>query len=616
MIQRILEGKSSETNVTVYSATEGHGYRIYDSSGNVIASSTIGATGKAVLSGALPVTGYIQGYTNSTYSTALSNQRWPSSGYATISGGNIFEANPSRIGNGLNTIATDAAYYYPTSQYGGTNSQVVATDSHIFVTYRTGAAYSTDGRINIVRIERSSGNIDQGPVQIGNSLDGHEFHAIAMAPNGKLRFICGGYGSNPLVFRETVAANDISTWTATANITSSFTGVVATYKIDSSGNNHMALSDYSGGGLWYGTAANGSTLWTFTRIASPGSGWGALFGDMTLDESVSPLRVAITWGSYNGSLSYDNAYRHIYYLESQTGFTTAKKADGTAVSIPFAFTTNGATTADLVDDGYHYGYWLKLAWWNGKPVILDDGERNSVIDDAVNIVVWNGSSWVQRPIAEMLSNDVASGSGFYTWGVGLTEHNDSLYVYTAYRDADGYVIRRFASADGFQSYSAVEIIPDSYEPLKYAGLEGGYVSSGITWTGGFTYPKVAPTNPDIVAFGAVDYDKASIFLSDNTDRFDVTTSVAPPPVDVSVAPMVIGVITTTPTAVVTSDNTLYYDISGQIVAANDAIHVLLTPVIDGVTITVPDPSLKAQNGQLVSGHWYKRGRPAPTWIRR
>ena len=550
-LARVLRGVPGDANLKLYGCAAGSAYRLINSLGTVIASGAADGSGIVTLTGSVTVTGHLQGYTSTSYATTLPNQRYPATGETSIAAGNRFDCDVGRLG--IRIIADDFSYYYGTSQYGGTSSQVAEDDDYVILAYRTGGRDFFDGStgpIYVKRFNKALDAIDQGPVQVDTSPDGHETYCIALNPvDGKVRYVGGGYlatsGFKPMYFRETVNPGDITSWTSPVTITPAGTEhFVGCYKIGPDGRNYIAgsLSVFNGHGhLVIGTAANGSTSFTWTRIETAANGWGALGADIALDESVSPARAWLVTGGYYapGTLTpFVQNYRRLRFYDIDAVAGTARKASGAAISLPQTFDSNGDTAGqDLVAGGLRYGVWAKIAVWQGKPAILVNGDE-AVDDDGAFMAVWTGSAWVNRDITGMKALDLDQAPGldatvsYGNWGVGaLTASGPALYVYSAELYDNGGTtemrIMRRESFDGFQTFtSRVLLDGGAYPPWSNAELNTGTRPPGAGGSG-FCYPKVSPVNPDVVLANADDEAYGTGFLILVDSPFDISVSLTP-----------------------------------------------------------------------------------------
>jgi hypothetical protein len=525
----LLIGETATGNVRVYGATPGHEYALWIGSDAVQA--TVDANGKASMTSA--AAGVLREYTSSSLATPAGGG---SDGLALV--GNVFETNPTRLGTtDFDILATDASYYYPTSQYGGSRSQVVETASYRFICYRIGLPPTAS--VVVVRFNKSTGAIDQGPVTLRSAiLNAHELFGLARAPDGKLRFVAGGTysgGAAPtdaVVMRVSTSADDVSAWGAAVDISTGggFTpqAIEGTYAIDSTGVNHMVITTGttgggSGGDVYYGTATNAApTTWTWRKVVSIGAVWGGLIGDMDVDESTSPFTVRICWSSFKLSGVFGATdYRWAFYLQSQDGFATAKKADGSSAgALPRAFSDADGSVAgaDQISSLYHYGYSLKIASLAGVPHVLLDNSRGT--SNPMTVRHWDGSSWVAQEIAE-LPRWIGAAINNANWGAAMLADGSTLYVYAAVGfpidteaaypgSQNGFRLMRFASNDSFASYAVAVAINDNYEPFSYTELNDGTARPAGAAGAGLCYPKVPKGYPNTILFGAVDRDYATV----------------------------------------------------------------------------------------------------------
>lgn len=514
----LLTGETATGNVRVYGATVGREYALW--TGSDVAQATVDANGRASIT--TSVFGVLREYTSSSLATLAGGG---SDGAALV--GNVFETNPTRLGTtDFDILATDGSYFYPTSQYGGSRSQIVETASYRFIAYHT--ANEPAMSVVVVRFNKSTGAIDQGPFTLRSSItDGHEVYCLAQAPDGKLRFISGGTGS-ALTMRISTSANDVTAWGGATDISTAGSLPVVelegVFAIDSTGVNHMALTTQSGGDVYYGTATNAApTTWTWRKVVSKGATtWGGLFGDMDVDESTSPFTVRICFGSFDRTTVFGaTAYKWAYYLQSQDAFVTAKKADGSSAgALPRAFSdVDGSVAgADQISSLYHYGYSLRIASLGGVPHVLLDNSRGT--SDPQTVRHWDGSSWVSHEIAE-LPMWVGAAMDHGNDGAAMLVDGSTLYVYAVVGfefdteasypgSQNGFRLLRFASTDSFASYVEAVVINDTYEPFSYTELNDGTSRPAGRTGAGFTYPKVPKGYPSTVLFAALDRDYATL----------------------------------------------------------------------------------------------------------
>ena len=593
---KVIDGKVADGQPRVMRAVTGVGYRVINSSGGVVGAGTADSTGLASISGTYPVTGYVQGYSDpGTWASPISGQRYPASGNTTIAAGNIFDRDAASIPTRglLSIIATDASYYYPTSQAGGPHSHIVeggpTGTEYLFIMVRKGGRdylldfidpngiHRSDGKgagsYWGFRYNKALGAIDQGPVRLGDSLDGHESFIWDMAPSGQIRIVMNCYqattGFIPLQYSATTTNYDITTFSAPVNVGGVPGGLLlsgaAEYVIAPDGTNYCTIIE-TGGPIWFGSGPSGSTTWSFTKVvdslnpAGSYSNWGCLGGMFAFDNN-NPSKVGIVLGGYKGTLGYDDAYQNLFYVESVDNFASARRADGTALALPLRFneTTGmlyanngsggvGTTPADWVKVGHNYGSWAKLTFWNNRPMILDDGDRVTY-GDPQGISRWNGSAWVRNPINELLSNESpgvtrcppAYPNQANNWGVTIGEKAGTVTVYFTmwhtFNDAmfthsgsTGPQLMRARSSDGFNTYTLETIVEGgpysggkvpyfAYDVLDpfYSG-EGGWEGSAgaYSYMTGFCYPKHPKNNTDIVIASAVDYTNSTVFMVDTS----------------------------------------------------------------------------------------------------
>ena len=533
-LRKILRGETATGNVRIYGATSGQAYRIYNSSGTLIQSAVADGSGVVTFtSTGLPLTAaVIRGFTDNTYATLLSGQ-WCRTD---IQVGNVFDARPSRIG--VLPIDTEASYYYPTSQYGG-RAQVCESSTNRFILYRKGGMGSSlggsDGSVVVVRQDKATGLIDQGPVTIRSGIDeGHEVYCIARAPSGKLRFVYGGQNA-AVYMRETTSADDITSWGAPVQILGAQFAWAGTFAIDSNGRNHIAAAGYSGGELMYGTSTDAApTSFTWTSLVSPtgltSSGWGVLFGDMAVYESGGTVTVGIVWSMYKKDGTFPTNYRYAYYAQTSDNGATWKKAGGSTITVPMSTsgTTGAVSAADEISTAYHYGAWTHLAFLSGAVphVFVDNG--TDVAETYCSVRYWSGSAWTKNSTTvPMWKSGITD---YANWGVLLTSDDASrLYLYAANGypidpSADtknGFQLVRYTSTDHFASSSSYVVADgDTYAPLSYAELADTGTDFNTDQTG-FCYPKVS-TDPRTIVFSGVDKDYSTVFLASLTVQ-DVTS---------------------------------------------------------------------------------------------
>lgn len=560
-IRKVGVGETATGNVRLFGATSGQAYRIYSSASAVLQSAVADANGVvAFTTTGLPATGAtIRGFTDNTYTTPLDGQHWAGD----IAVGNTFTADPALIpGTGLKVVATDGSYYYSSSQF-GSRGQIWQTDDYWFVVYRTGGAGSSfgasDGNVVVVRIDRATGDVDQGPVTLRSGItEGHEVFAIARAPDGKLRFVYGGQNAH-LYMRISSSADDVTAWGSAVQLTSSAPASFAgTYIIDSDGDNHIIGGTYSGGDLVYGKSVNATpTSFSWTTVVTANgtlsTGYGVLFGDAVLYESGGTKKLMLCFGSYakSGGFGSFTAYKNCYYLESTDFFATVKKADGSSAgSVPLAYTTSQDVTGpDLVSSLYHVGGWAKLAQDSGTPVILLDNDRDNLpasnVPGAQFVAHWSGSAWVNHTVPEITmwyenpntsdpadSRDVANAC----FGVNIQAKSGTVYLYAAVGYAtqpsldttyDGFQLLLFRSTDYFANYTVDAIVADNpHGPFTYTDLYDGGAKRGIgIWAAGLSYPKCPPDDAGVVLFSAVDKDFATLLIADQLPQ-SVSTGLA------------------------------------------------------------------------------------------
>lgn len=533
-LRKMLRGETATGNVRIYGATSGQAYRIYNSSGTLIQSAVADGTGLVTFtSTGLPLTGaVIRGFTDNTYATLISGQ-WCRTD---IQVGNVFDARPSRLV--LSPIDTEASFYYPTSQYGG-RAQVCESSTKQFILYRTGGTGTSlggsNGSVVVVRRDKATGVIDQGPVTIRSGIDeGHEVFCIARAPSGALRFVYGGQNA-AVYMRESSSADDITSWGAPVQILGAQFAWAGTFAIDSNGRNHIAAAGYSGGELMYGTSSNAApTTFTWTSLVTPtgltSSGWGVLFGDMAVYESGGTVTVGIAWGMYKKDGTYPTNYRYAYYAQTSDNGATWKKAGGSTITVPMSTsgTTGAVSAADEISTAYHYGAWTHLAFLSGAVphVFVDNG--TDVAETYCSVRYWSGSAWTKNSTTvPMWKSGITD---YANWGVLLTSDDASrLYLYAANGypidpSADtknGFQLVRYTSTDHFASSSSYVVADgDTYAPLSYTELADTGTDFNTDQTG-ICYPKVS-TDPRTIVFSAVDKDYATVFLSSITIQ-DVTS---------------------------------------------------------------------------------------------
>jgi hypothetical protein len=552
VLEKITRGEAANNNLRVYGATNGQAYRLYDSGGSTVASAVVTA-GVAEMTNPGTVTGgRLVGFTDNTYATSIEGQWWRGD----FLEGNVFSANPAAIpDSGLSVVADNASYYYATSQF-GSRGQIVETENHRFVLYRTGGIGSSygaaNGEVQVVRIDRASGRVDQGPVQLRSGIgDGHEVFLLGRTSSGTLRFVYGGQYEH-LYMRVSSAADDVTSWGSATQITSggvpeSFAGTLV---IDSGDNNHIIGVRYSGGALIYGYSTNAApTSFTWTTIANESgtlsTGWGGLFGDAVIEESGGQVYLHTAFGSYgkSGGFGAFTAYRWAYYLKVRGGSSPAAySAGGSSVSLPRSFdaSTGEVAGADEISDLYHYGSWFKIAQVGGTPYVLLDNDRNNLpVGNAPgnqSVAVWNGSAWSIEEIPDLPmwydnpnTSDPAETREVVNanFGVNIQSRGSSVFVYacigyctqpsldTTY---DGFRLVRFRSSDGFATYTTDTMIEDGYGGLTYTDLSDGGAKRGFGVGGaGFAYPKV-PEDPSTVMFSLVDLEYSTVAIASLTEQ--------------------------------------------------------------------------------------------------
>lgn len=503
-MEKILQGLTADASIRVYGAVAGEVFTVHNSAATVITSAVADSNGLATIPHSSNLTGYIQS----------TNRRWPATGSGALDVGNIFECDTSRIGDyGANLLAIDGNTYYPTFQGGNSHNQCAETTNYYYFTYR-----NKSRNIAILQISKTTRQIIAGPVVVASTPDGHDLHALAAAPDGKLRFVWGGYpGSTPdtngngrpdFYYKETLTSENITAWTTDLNLEQYqagqvFEGVGGAYKVDSLGNDYILGFSSSGGTMFLLYRRAGETNWTWKKIAIHTTSWGALNGDIYIDESTTPATIEIAWANYKTAQPWDAvlSYQKLYHIQSTDFFQTAATKDGTNIPVPFSFNSNGycvyngSTPLPIVEDTSMYAL-IRVVKVAGQTQMWRETNRQTT--GQFKVTRWTGSAWASATIVE---NHAA------IWGISMVVKDGVAHVDMTQQMVSGgsWRLRRWSSSDGFQTYTTANIADGAlYPPLSAAVLRGPW-----QWN------KVMPDNPSIILFSTINTDQAAQYATTN-----------------------------------------------------------------------------------------------------
>jgi hypothetical protein len=535
-MRRVLRGEAEHTSLRITGNTPGEAGKLFQSA-TLKASAVADSDGVITFTAfGTPLTGaHVQVYTDNTYATPIPHTRWPDSGEIDVAYGNVLERRPMRLGaRGVRVIDDNASMYYPTSQFGSSDA-VCASPTKIFFAYRVGgpgnvfAGESVNGDLVVVRIDRYTGQVDQGPFTLKTGItDGHEYFSVQRAPSGKLRAVYGGANSAPLYIRESTNVGDITAWGTALNISLGSVGsfLHCSYKIGADGKNYFMANNYWANSthvpaLRLGTSPDndiGTVTWN-TLMANFDPSiflkWTAISGDMALDETTSPATQHIVFSCLK---RYDETgttadYRNAYYLKSQDGGATAKKADGSSITLPLAMgdATNGTCGADLVSGGNHYGPACHIAADNnGDAIVLHDVDYASDYRD-FDASHWTGSAWAANQVYRA---DTPDGGLF---GSTLMNHDGRMVFVACPSLSHGGVgasrVIRKVSSDKFATGTDSVVFNDDYPQYFYDQGKGSGGTAVRTALLPFEYPKSPRESPGVIIFSAVTFTQSTVLMT-------------------------------------------------------------------------------------------------------
>ena len=375
--------------ITIFSLPSGAGVTLCRADTTIVAQGSESG-GRCTL--LLTDVGYLYGYIEVT--AGAETKRWPQSGHALISGGNIFDAN---LSPDVHVLSTRGAPEYAVNGYGGCGQTIDAGDKIHFIYSRS------DNKIIGLTYIKATGAYSQ-EYELCILPEHHDGWIMRRTSTGKLRFLYGGYNSS-LYFRETSIADDMSTFGANTTIAIGGINSGVQYVVDRYDNDIITFGPNQYAYILF--RPNGESWANFSTkktIGTLSNGWGPLSGGMDVDDdptrghNQNNITLHYCFGMYNGGAFNGSTMKNLYYLKLGIGYNpatkewtlAAKKWNDQAVSLPLIIYSDGTCTAERISDyfpvsatnkvsaqyqhGVH-GYSIPLQLRGGIPYVATTGIR-------------------------------------------------------------------------------------------------------------------------------------------------------------------------------------------------------------------------------------------------
>jgi len=272
----------------------------------------------------------------------------------------------------------------------------------------------------------------------GSALDYHGIPVIAVDSDGYIHVF---YGHYPLYYKKSTNPYDITSWGSERVIADEgvyqnayFHGgtlyLLFLYR-------YVVGSDYQ---LVFKKSTDGGSSWSsLTKLTdfNLGGSEDILYGKYIIDSN-GVIHAAWSW--YKTSL---NKRVNIYYMKSEDGGSTWKKADGTVLSIP----VDESTAEKVYDSGTDFcdaSSGDLQADSNSRPLILFSSNK------IYKLARWNGASWD--------INDIVSVDHDFDAGALILDSDSQYRAYITIGSGRGGELKEYLSTDSGNTWNYVQVI--------------------------------------------------------------------------------------------------------------------------------------------------------------
>ena len=326
----------------------------------------------------------------------------------------------------------------------GTSLWLITKKAQYFNGYIYFVLISSSNKINICKINDSTGCSSYYEVGTSAKLSGHAAPSVYIDINGYIYLTWSDYTASPyeITFVKSTNIEDITAWGSEETVS---TQIYSTYPyITGVGTNIVVFWREGTAEIYKKIRTSGGTWGNSQTIFNGGS-------DKPYFQVVkgSNDRIHLAYHYQTDSYSFPNKDHDLYYAysdDAELESSVWKSANGTTLSLPLAETAD-AKIYDTTNSGWDNTYILGISVDSNNIPHIAATRYDNVNSAELFHLSWNGSSWNESIILQ--------DSGLTS---GLSEHGDG----------DIYI-------DGFDNvYITFSIIIGSYKEIKeYVSINGG-----------------------------------------------------------------------------------------------------------------------------------------------